>query len=103
MPIKRRLKSVTAPPMRRKVKSKTPAEKARAAKAKLKRKRDRVKIAKAAKLRRSRQTPAEKEFNRKRAAFLRKHRKTTGIKTKKKGTVLGKIKSAIKSVLRIGG
>lgn len=103
MPIKRRLKSVTAPPMRRKTKSKTPAEKARSAKAKLRRIRDRAKIAKAAKLRRSHLTPAEKEFNRKRAAFLRKHRKTAVPKTKKKGTILGKIKSAIKSVLRIGG
>lgn len=71
MPIKRRLKSVTAP-RRKKKTTLTPEERARRLKARLNYKKNRTKILKAAKVRRKKLTTAEKEFNKKRAAFLRK-------------------------------
>jgi len=76
--IQRRLKSVTAPRHKKKT-SLTPAERKARLKAKLNYKKKRQKILKAAKVRRMHLTPAEKAFNKKRAAFLRKTRPKTGL------------------------
>lgn len=73
MVIKRRLKSVTAP-RRKKKTSLTPEEKLARVKARIHYKKNKTKILKAAKVRRKKLTTAEKEFNKKRAAYLRKTR-----------------------------
>ena len=77
--IKRRIKSVTAPRIKRKT-TLTPAERAQRLKAKARYKKNRAKILKAAKERRKKLTSAEKAFNKKRAEYLRKTRKTSGAK-----------------------
>ncbi len=78
MTIKRRLKSVTAPRHKKKT-SLTPSERKARLKSKLHYKTNKHKILKAAKERRKHLTPAEKDFNKKRAAFLRKTRPKTGL------------------------
>ncbi len=77
--IKRRIKSVTAPRIKRKT-TLTPAERAQRLKAKARYKKNRTKILKAAKDRHKKLTSAEKAFNKKRAEYLRKTRKTSGAK-----------------------
>lgn len=79
--IKRRLKSVTAPRRKKKVMVdlKVRQKKLAAKKRYLK---NRSKILKAAKVRRKKRTVAEKAFDKKRAAFLRKTR-PAGTKRKK--------------------
>lgn len=74
--IKRRVKSVTAPCLRKKKKIHTPESKKKAVAAKKRYLKNRSKLLKAAKLRRSHLTTAEKLFNKKRAEFLRKHKHT---------------------------
>lgn len=76
MPIKRRIKSVTAP----RAKPKTPvtaADRARRLKAKQRYRKNKAKILKAAKVRRKHLTTSEKAFNKKRAAYLSKTKKTS--------------------------
>jgi hypothetical protein len=72
--IKRRIKSVTAPPRKRSLLTLSPAKRKAKLKAKQHYQKNKAKILKAAKERRKKLTPAEKEFNRKRAAHLRKLR-----------------------------
>ena len=73
--IKRRIKSVTAPKVKRKTVI-TSEDRQRRLKAKKRYAKNRSKILKAAKLRRSKLTVAEKAFNKKRAEFLRKAKHT---------------------------
>ena len=77
--IKRRIKSVTAPRIKRKT-TLTTEQRAARLKAKKRYQKNRTKILKAAKDRRKKLTSAEKAFNKKRAEYLRKTRKTSGAK-----------------------
>ena len=76
MPIKRRLKSVTAPKAKKKLPV-TEAMRKQRLKAKQHYAKNKTKIRAAAKVRRKKLTTAEKLFNKRRAEFLRKTRKST--------------------------